>query len=68
MAPSSTKKGVNFNTISCQTPGLPCPCSITNNCANRNWNIIFAAKTFSFANGKVFPSLGNSNTNPFIRR
>jgi hypothetical protein len=62
MAPSTTQKGVNANTLAgqrsriipIQYPGrLP---------------YIFSPTVLNFANGKVFPSLGNSSTNPFIYR
>lgn len=35
---NSNGKGVNFNTIVCQTPGLPCPCTLNSNCRYINTN------------------------------
>jgi hypothetical protein len=65
MAPSSTQKGVNANTLASQRSRI-IP-SYTGSYPY-NGSAVFAATTFQFANGKVFPTLGNSNTNPFIRR
>jgi hypothetical protein len=58
MAPSSTQQGINSNTLS------PARCRIVpsnTSCYPYNGSAIFAATTFQFARGKVFPSVGITN-------
>jgi hypothetical protein len=58
MAPSSTQKGVNANTLASQRSRI-----IPSNTGSYPYNgsAIFSATTFQYAKGKVFPSVGSTN-------
>jgi len=58
MPTSSTQKGINGNTVSAQKSRI-----IPSNTGSYPYNgsSIFAATTFQFARGKVFPSVGSTN-------